>query len=302
MALQFKNIAIVGAGGSIGTYVLQALLAEPSFAVTVIQRTSSRAKPPSSVRVLTVPDAFPVDALVEAFKGQDVVINCISNPNLEEQMRFVDAALAGGVRRYVPSEYGMDNSNPRAQELNVIFKTKGAVQDYLRKQQDKMEWMSISCGMWIKWSMAHNFLGMHIKEKRLVSWDEGEGKFSASTEENTALALVRSLTLMPHETKNRSIFLSDFATTQNELFAEIERQTGESFKRERIDTESYIEDMTNAYKGGNVAALYALVETGFVCGKYGAYLEDGHEIMSEKLGLPKKTLQQVVAAGLASLS
>ena len=51
-----------------------------------------------------VSDDYPYDKLVEAFRGQDAVVNCITGTEVEEQFKFIDAAVEAGVKRYVPSE------------------------------------------------------------------------------------------------------------------------------------------------------------------------------------------------------
>ena len=53
--------------------------------------------------------------------------------------------------------------------------------------------------------MVHDFLGMHVREKRFVFWDDGEGFFSCTTEENTAAGLIQALK-MPNETKNTNVY------------------------------------------------------------------------------------------------
>ncbi|KAJ9131632.1 isoflavone reductase like protein irl [Pleurostoma richardsiae] len=298
----FNKILVVGAGGSIGSVMLEALLKEPAFTVTVLQRASSHAVISPSVRTITVPDSYPAEALVDAFRGQDAVVNCITSLNVREQFRFVDAAVAAGVRRYVPSEYGLDNLKPKARALNAVFDGKGAVQAYLRSREGEIEWTSFSCGMWLRWSAAHDFLGMRLREKKFVLWDEGNGYFSCTTEENTALALVSALTRSPEETRNKNIFLSDFAVTQRQLLAEIERQLGEKMVVEKVDSYKLVKEKQAAVRAGDRNATYALIETGFVTGRYGGHLEKEGEIWNERLGLPRRSVEEVVQAALKGIN
>lgn len=295
----FKNILIIGATGSIGSVVLTALLAEPSFTVTILRRASSTGSLPSPIKTIIVPDAYPKQDLITAFQNQDAIINCMTSLSVAAQRTFIDAAITAKVRRYIPSEYGLDNALPRAQALNSVFRDKGAVRAYLRSKEGEIEWMAVSCGMWLKWSMGHDFLGMHVKERRFVLWDEGEGVFSCSTEENTALGLVRALVVAPELTKNRNVSLSDFAVSQRELLRELERQTGEeAWKIEKVDSFALIAEKQKAVEEGDESATFALIETGFVTGRYGGHMEKEGEIMNEVLGLPKKTLEEVVAGAL----
>ncbi|KAL2684485.1 hypothetical protein Neosp_005563 [[Neocosmospora] mangrovei] len=302
MASPFKNILIIGATGSIGSVVLEALIKEPTFVVTALQRSSSKGNLPSGLKTITVDDSYPSEALVRAFSGQDAIINCMTSLAVGEQLRFIDAAVAAKVRRYVSSEYGLNNNKPEARALNSVFREKGEIQDYLRsKESTGLEWMAIACGMWLKWSAQHDFLGMHIKEKKFMVWDDGEGWFSTTTEENTALALVNALAKKWDETKNQVVWLSDFAITQNMLLEAIERISGQKYTTEKIDTLRFIEEKQAAVASGDAYAVYALIETGFVTGKFGGHLEKEGPIMNEILGLPKKSLDEVVRAALEAV-
>ncbi|KAI1447289.1 hypothetical protein F5Y02DRAFT_42550 [Annulohypoxylon stygium] len=299
----FQNILIIGATGSFGSILLNEVQKEPSFTLTILRRASSKFQPPAHLKRIVIPDSYPTDDLVAAFKGQDVVINCMSTFTVPDQFRMIDAAIVAGVKRYVPSEYGLNNMRPDTQALNLVFHTKGKIQEYLREKAavGAIEWMAVACGMWLKWGMGHDFVGMHVRERRFVFWDDGEGYFSCTTEENTAMALVRAL-MRPEETKNRALFLSDFSINQKQLLAAIEKVQGVKYTTESIDGEAFIKEKQEAVRNGDYLATFALIETGFAMGKFGGHLEkEPGEIMNEKLGLPKHSLEEVVTDGLKAL-
>ncbi|EFQ34744.1 NmrA-like family protein [Colletotrichum graminicola] len=298
----FQKVLLIGASGSIGSFVLAALEAQSDFTITLLQRSSSKAELPSHLRTITIADTYPTEELVQAFADQDVIVNCMTSLSVADQFRMIDAAITAGVRRYVPSEYGLNNMRPDAQALNAVFHDKGKVQEYLRSKGDQgvLEWMSISCGMWMKWSMAHEFLGMHVKDKRFVIWDDGEGLMSFTTEENTATGLVRALQT-PAETKNTNVLLSDFAASQKQILEALERIQGVKYTTEIVDSRTVIEEKQSAVRDGDAFATFSLIETGFVTGRYGGHLEKEGVIMNEKLGLPKKSFDEVVTAALKSV-
>ncbi|OIW34238.1 NAD(P)-binding protein [Coniochaeta ligniaria NRRL 30616] len=304
MSSPFKSILLIGAGGSIGSVVLSALLAEPSLSVTVLQRASSKSRFPPSLKIITVSDTYPTSELIPAFKGQDAIINCMATFSVTDQYRIIDAAVAAGVRRYSPSEYGLNNARADAQALSTVFAEKGAVQAYLRRkgEEGEIEWMSITCGMWVAWSVPHSFMGLDVAGRKMEILDDGEGRVSCTTEENTALAVVRALTVATAETKNRNVFLQDFSASQNELLAEVERQTGEKFEVSQVDSRKLAEAKTAEFKSGNRFAQYSLINIGFMTGRYGGFLEKEGDSLNERLGLKKATLAEEVAAGLARLS
>ena len=103
-------------------------------------------------KVFKIADSYPQDKIVEAFRGQDAVVNAITGTQIEERFRFIDAAIEAGVKRYLPSEYGMNNLRPEARQLSSVFDGKGKVQEYLiSKEAAGFTWNAIGCGMWIDW-------------------------------------------------------------------------------------------------------------------------------------------------------
>jgi uncharacterized protein YbjT (DUF2867 family) len=157
MSLQeFKNIILVGPSGSLGSALLRGLLAEPRFNVTALIRSSSHAikalRSNTNLTLITIDDSYPKESLIKAFQDQDAVVSALTSLGVIEQFQMIDAAVEAGVKRFVASEYGLNNLNPKAQALNSVFADKGKVQEYLKsKENDGLTWHSIACGMWITW-------------------------------------------------------------------------------------------------------------------------------------------------------
>ena len=156
MVYSYRSVALYGAGGdSIGHHILQALLANSQFTITIIARSSSTTKFPSSVRVVRIPASPSHSNLVEAFEGQDVLISAVGFPAQLSQHQLIDAAIEAGVKRFVPSDYGMDNMNPEMRKLSPVFESKGAVIDYLRaKEGVGLTWTSVATGLWLDWCVT----------------------------------------------------------------------------------------------------------------------------------------------------
>lgn len=298
----FKNILLIGPGGSLGSILLAALRKEPSLTITLLQRISSKTPLDPKLRTILVPDNYPHVDLVAAFRGHDAVVNAMSAIKFPEQKRLIDAAVEAGVKRWFASEFGLDNSRPDAQAENNLFLNKGMTRAYLQElaAADKLEWTSIACGIWIKWAMACDFLGMHVHQNKMVLYDNGNAHWTATTEENTAKAVAELLTRKVDYGRNRNVFLSDFVVSQRELLAEIERQTGTKYEVENIDSAKWIADHQAAYAAGTHTAVFGLIEAAFALGeRFGANFEhSGVEISNEALGLKKYTLEDVVRISL----
>jgi uncharacterized protein YbjT (DUF2867 family) len=149
----FQKIALFGAGGTnIGHHILQALLKDPSFTVTVLARESSRSTFPPNVAVTRIHDDFPHTALVKALQGQDVLISAVGPEAKDAEYRLVEAAIEAGVRRFFPTEYGLDNSDPKNAAVSPIFGIKYDMQQHLKaKEKEGLTWTSVGTGMWIDW-------------------------------------------------------------------------------------------------------------------------------------------------------
>jgi saccharopine dehydrogenase-like NADP-dependent oxidoreductase len=144
-----KTVAIIGAGGNIGSAILPRLL-QTNLDVTVISRPDSKSTFPSSVKLIRVP--YDVENLTAAFKGQDAVVCCLTISALGAGKTFVDAALAAGVKWFLPSEYGHDPTDQRIVDLLPVLKIKTSIVKYLReKEGEGLSWTGVITGLFFDW-------------------------------------------------------------------------------------------------------------------------------------------------------
>ena len=136
---------------------MEALLAA-SFKITVISRASSNTTFSSGVTVLKLSDSYPGSELVDAFKGQDAVIALLPTFEIRQQFRIIDAAVKAGVKRFVPSEFGLNDLQLKVQDLIPTSKDKGEVIEYLRsKEEAGLSWTAIATGTQIPWWGLRSF-------------------------------------------------------------------------------------------------------------------------------------------------
>lgn len=219
MATTLKNIALVGASGNVGKVLLPALLAAKTFTVTVLRRSSSSSSPstfPPGVRVVDA-DFTSVDSLTAALAGQDAVVSAVGTPALnDEQKRLVDAAVAAGVKRFLPSEFGCDLTNELAAKLPV-FAPKVEVARYLedKAKTTPLTYTFVYSGPFFDWGLQYNFI-FKSAGSRPVLYDGGNTVFSTSTLDTVAQAVVGVLS-KPEETKNRAVRFQSVAISQTRL-------------------------------------------------------------------------------------
>ncbi|KKP06459.1 hypothetical protein THAR02_01417 [Trichoderma harzianum] len=211
-----KNIALTGAAGAVGSVVLKALLAAGNFNITVFRRNKSTSTFPDNVKVVDV-DFESVDSLTAALAGQDALVSTVGTEGLgEQQKKLVDAAVAAGVKRFIPSEFGCDLTNELAAKLPV-FQPKIGVARYLEEKAKTtpLTYTFAYSGPFFDWGLEHNFIFKSAGSKPIL-YDGGDTVFSTSTLDAVAQAVVAILN-KPEETKNRAVRFQSAALSQNQL-------------------------------------------------------------------------------------
>ena len=92
-------------------------------------------------------------SLKTALTGQDAVISVLGGGSLgDPQFALIDAAVAAGVKRFVPSEYGSDTTDEKVVAFVPFFKGKQAVTAHLRKKESEgLQWTGVITGPFFDW-------------------------------------------------------------------------------------------------------------------------------------------------------
>ncbi|RFU31745.1 hypothetical protein B7463_g4611, partial [Scytalidium lignicola] len=227
-----NNVAVVGASGSLGAPVLSAIINSGKFNVTVVSREGSTATFSPSVKVIRA-DYTSVESVAAAFKGQDAVVSTVGSHGLAGQTVFVDAAIAAGVKRILPSEFGSDLNNALTSKLPV-HAPKIAVRKHIEekiKAGADITYTYVNNGAFIDWGLEMGFL-LDWKEGKPKIYDGGEQLFSAVTLASVGQAVVGVLGHLD-ETKNRTVYIQDMTTSQSRIL-EIAKKVAPTKKWEPI--------------------------------------------------------------------
>ncbi|KAH8202026.1 hypothetical protein TruAng_003781 [Truncatella angustata] len=103
------KIAVAGGSGQVAREVIDALIATQKHDITILSR-----KEPLSMATLTgikwkIVDYSDKVTLAETLKGTHTLLSFVqllSDPEQKSQKNLIDAAIAAGVKRFAPSEYG----------------------------------------------------------------------------------------------------------------------------------------------------------------------------------------------------
>ena len=279
-ANHLRNIAVFGAGGTnIGYHLVKALASQPTlFTVSIIARKSSKSTFPSGVKVHYVTDSLPHDELVAALRGQDALISAIGFGAISLENNLIDAAIAAGVKRFFPSEYGVNNTHPAARALSPVFDTKGGVIEHLQsKESSGLIWTAVPTGLWLEWALqpAIAFAGINIETRTAKLWQNGTHKLSWSTLPWAAQGIAQILLADPATTANKVIPLHGLSASQNEIVALLEKYQNTNYEISHFDDETVVQEAKASWAANKTGAL-DLVKAGFFLDGYGSdFVGDG---------------------------
>ncbi|KGO74774.1 hypothetical protein PITC_083830 [Penicillium italicum] len=213
--MTITKVAITGASGNLGPAVLKELLAA-GFDVTVLTRQGNDKAIDSRARVVQV-DYESLDSLKAALSGQDVVVSTLNVGAVPKSthLRLIDAAVATGVKRFIPSEYGCDTTKPIVAKLPV-FGDKVSVQEHLKNvaQKSGLSYSLLITGPFLDWGLKNGFI--LNTDGPATLYDGGDRRFSTTTLAGIGKGVVGIINNLD-ATKNLAVYIEEARVTQNEL-------------------------------------------------------------------------------------
>ena len=294
--MAIRTVSLLGASGELGSVILDALIADGSYQVTVLQRASSRSKIThnKTTKILHFDDDFSVDQLTGLLKEQDAVIAAFRPSDVNQQMRLAEAAAEAGVKRFIPADFGScDSGSARAQELVPLFKRKTQVRERLQELAEShpnFTWTSLVCGHFFDWGLRENFLHFNIPKRKAEILDDGTTKSSQSTLARIAEATIRVFQ-REEITRNRVLFIQSFCVSQGKVLKALERVTDSHWSVEYFDSEQFIKENKAKADEGDKDAVEDLV---FALGAIDGNWETRDGFAMKELGLEDEDLEAAV--------
>lgn len=294
--MAIRNVALLGADGKLGPSVLQGLVDSGHFTVTVLKRTSSKSPDsyPPGVQVTRVPDDFEHEGLVAALRGQDAVVANINGNETETQKTLADAAVAAGVQRFIPADFGScDSQSAYAIELVPLYGNKTAMREYLKQlaaQHPHFTWTSLVSGHFFDWETK--FLHIDVPNQTVDVLDDGLALWSTCTLGFTGRATAKVLEKADLDgTKNTTLYVQSFRVTQMQVKESLERATpGEQWTVRSFDSKAFTEEQVKKRDAGDKEALEELV---WLLGTIDADWETRETFANGLLGLEEEHLDTV---------
>ncbi|KAF2170039.1 hypothetical protein M409DRAFT_64420 [Zasmidium cellare ATCC 36951] len=304
-----QNIAIVGAGGSVGKFITEALLSQGKHKVTAITRQDSDSVLPQGIHHIKKVDYSSQQSLVDALKGQDalvITLKPMSPP--DTQHNLMDAAVEAGVEYIMPNEYGVDASNKALAEETMVGTAVREARAYVEKiGNGKTFWVGLVCGFWYEFSLAgkENRYGFDLGEKSLTWFDDGETRFTQSTwaQCGRAVASLFALKKLPDNETDRSptlsqfanapVYISSFTVSQRDMLASLLRITNDSEANWTFKTESSRDRHADALEKRKQGVLAGFIRTLYTRVMFpGGGGDTSGKVVNEVLGLPVEDLDE----------
>ena len=218
-----NNVAVAGASGRLGRALVKELL-EAGFSVTALTRQDSDLDLGPDVKVVQV-DYNNLQSLTEAVSGHDALVSTVTTGVKDQQKLLVDAAIAGGVKRLVPSEFGCDLENAKTRALPAYSQNVEIENDIEKKcKGTQTTYTYIFNNALLDWGIDIPFL-MDLKGKKMELFDGGNQSFTATPVPFVA-AGVRAVLQHPEETANKAVRLQGVRLTQHQLLKIAQRVSG----------------------------------------------------------------------------
>ncbi|KAF1810025.1 NAD(P)-binding protein [Eremomyces bilateralis CBS 781.70] len=307
---RIRNVAIVGAGGHVGTFISEALVKTGKHIVTGITRTGSQSRLPAGVISKTV-DYNKPETIVDALRGQDLLIITLAVQVPKETcLQLINAAGDAGVKWILPNEWGLDNTHKELVKDVPVFEAKDVNRKAI-KDLGKSSYIAVATGVWYEWSLAiPSAFAFDIVNRSVTLIDEGEAKISTSTwpQVGRTVAALLSLPIKPEGSnpeaclehfKNTAICADSFYINQKDMLESVLRVTGT--KREdwtitkEVSQERYataVREMEGGDWNGFAKMMYTRI---FYPDDAGVFDKD---TVNSLLGLPKEDLDEATKAGI----
>ncbi|KAH7273466.1 hypothetical protein B0J15DRAFT_477197 [Fusarium solani] len=264
MAQIARNVALLGATGTLGSHILTALKGA-GFSVTAIQRKDSTKAVPQGIKSVKV-DLANKDDLVSAFRGQDAVVSAVPNPALLTEKIMIDAAIEASVKRIIPSEYSTNLESPLSRKLPIVTE-KAKIREYLTSVISSTDspttWTSINNGPFFEMCLRFGVLGPNLREKKATFHNGGNNMIGTSTLPDIATAVAKVLDSAHFaETANQPVYIYSAAVSERLLTELASKVTGIDFgtvedgRIADLDVDELVRDSDEKRSKGDMSGMF----------------------------------------------
>ncbi|KAF5005009.1 hypothetical protein FDECE_8534 [Fusarium decemcellulare] len=303
-----KNVIFLGAAGQAGRVVFNSLVEASQgsgLTISALSRVGSTAKFPSNVNIRRTD--YTRASLEKALAGQDVVVSMLGDAGMPLQKTIIDAAIAAGVQRIFPSEFGCRTYLDKVVALMPYFQQKRELIDYLKTKQDSISWTAVIPNPFFDEALKNTFHGYEPPNKYFLL-DGGDAPYGTTNLRTIGLALFKIISDPAHlqDSANRYVNIYSHITTQKEILAAVEKASGIIFERHYLNSADLYEDSMRRWRSrGSLEKKDLFAERDIIqCITYGKgeFLGLGdprdENDWTRRLGLPAESLEEDVVGVL----
>lgn len=199
-----------------GKHLTEHLLGTGQHIVAAITIPTSTSKLPDGVNVVRVDytseDEQDVAALVDALRGQQVLLVTMSHEALSTTKLLVRAAAAAQVPYILPNWFGHDAANTQLISDSLMTGLYDNVHEVERLGVSS--YFLLVCNFWYEFSLGGGLFryGFDFKKRVMTLYDGGKVKINTSTWPQCGRAIARLLSLkeLPDDEQDTSLTLSQF--------------------------------------------------------------------------------------------
>ncbi|KAJ1850164.1 hypothetical protein LPJ73_003577 [Coemansia sp. RSA 2703] len=224
----YNKIVVVGSSGTLASYFIDAFKqAGNEFQVTLLTRPQSVNKLKQQVSNLPQFNIRPVDytneaELVDALRGQEVLLSLLAIEGLSQQINIIRAAQKAQVKWIIPSEFGLDNSHSELRKTQLLA-DKIKTRELLETEND-IPYTYILTGTFAD-SFLYSAFKWDLETHSYVVPGDGNSKNSFTSRPDIAAYTLATLRRLD-QYRNASVRIASYTLTPKEWISEVERISG----------------------------------------------------------------------------
>lgn len=256
------NIMILGATGTIGTYITRAIVdANSQGHFGQISIYTSERTIVEKVQDICALESMGVEIFVgsldderrfkDACRGVDTIVSCLGRNAIEKQIPIITWAEESGVNRFFASEYGTDIEYFPESQHEPPHQMKLKVRAHIKRMK-KIEHTYLVTGPY-----SDLYFGAMKEAPHAGSFDVqaaqahllGDGDMPVSfTAMNDVGKFVVAALINYITSRNQTLIVHSFTATPNEILQEHEAQTGQSWRKSYTDIKTIKNMEKEAYQ------------------------------------------------------
>ncbi|KAJ2394710.1 hypothetical protein GGI05_001916 [Coemansia sp. RSA 2603] len=233
----YNKIVVVGSSGTLASYFIDAFKqAGNEFQVTLLTRPQSVNKLKQQVSNLPQFNIRPVDytneaELVDALRGQEVLLSLLAIEGLSQQINIIRAAQKAQVKWIIPSEFGLDNSHSELRKTQLLA-DKIKTRELLETEND-IPYTYILTGTFAD-SFLYSAFKWDLETHSYVVPGDGNSKNSFTSRPDIAAYTLATLRRLD-QYRNESVRIASYTLTPKEWISEVEHEIRQRIKKNTAD-------------------------------------------------------------------